>query len=257
MGTANITTDLDLIASTLASAHSVLFITGAGLSADSGLPTYRGIGGLYDDQDTPDGIAIEEALSGPMFRRSPEVVWRYIAQIEQACRGAKHNQGHRIIAAMEKHFDRVCVLTQNVDGLHRAAGSENLIDIHGDVHNLYCTQCDYTDYVADYSAMQIPPLCPKCKSIIRPDVVLFGEMLPIPQVSHLRQELQRGFDVVFSIGTTSVFPYIAGPVMDARGTSTFTVEINPGLTEVSGMVDARVEANAAATLDALWQRVRR
>ena len=114
---------------------------------------------------------------------------------------------------METQFERVCVLTQNVDGFHRDAGSQNIIDIHGDINHLYCLSCDYMTVVNDYSTLDLPPRCPECNGIIRPNVVLFGEFLPQPQISKLARELEQGFDVVFSIGTTSTFPYIADPVM--------------------------------------------
>src|SRR4051794_31297815 len=109
---------VDRVVDHLLRARSVLFVTGAGMSADSGLPTYRGVGGLYDAGETEEGFAIEEMLSGPMFARKPQWTWKYLRQIEQACRGAKFNRGHAVIAEMERSFERVWVLTQNVDGFH-------------------------------------------------------------------------------------------------------------------------------------------
>ena len=109
---------------------SILFITGAGVSADSGLPTYRGIGGLYNNKLTEDGIPVEMTLAGETLRTHPEVTWKYLLQIEENCRTARHNRAHEVIAEMERHFTRVWVLTQNIDGFHQVAGSRNLIDIH-------------------------------------------------------------------------------------------------------------------------------
>ena len=243
------------MASLLRGASSVLFITGAGISADSGLPTYRGIGGLYEDADTPEGMPIEEALSGEMMRRHPAIPWKYIHQIEASARGASFNRAHAILAEAERRFDRVWVLTQNVDGLHRKAGSKNVIDIHGDVHHLLCTACDHRANVEDYSRLAPLPLCPDCGAPLRPDVVLFGELLPLSKVETLERELLRGFDVVFSIGTTSVFPYIARPVVEARLRRKATVEINPGETLLSGEVDVKLEMRAAEACEALWTRL--
>src|SRR5512146_115305 len=127
----------------LSKAANILFITGAGISADSGLPTYRGIGGLYNNRHTDDDIPIEEALSGKMLAAAPAIAWKYISQIERACRGAAFNRSHEVIAQMEQFFPRVLVLTQNVDGFHYQAGSKNVIDIHGDIHQLACTACSY------------------------------------------------------------------------------------------------------------------
>lgn len=244
---------LEDVAALLASARSVLFITGAGISADSGLPTYRGIGGLYEDADAEEGIPIEVALSGSMLRTRPEVAWRHIHRIEVACRGARFNRAHEIIAELERRLPRVWVLTQNVDGFHRAAGSRNVIEIHGNVHDLSCTQCDWRERVPDFSALAIPPYCQRCGGLVRPDVVLFGEWLPQAAVAEMTTQLGRGFDLVFSVGTTSAFPYIAGPVVTARRAGLPTVEINPGTTEVSHFAEHRIRAGARDALEALWQ----
>ena len=112
----------------LKDAKSILFITGAGISADSGLPTYRGMGGLYENDATEDGIPIEMALAGETLRKKPEITWKYLSQIEKRCRAAKHNRAHEILAEMEERFDRVWILTQNIDGFHHAAGSKNVLD---------------------------------------------------------------------------------------------------------------------------------
>jgi NAD-dependent deacetylase len=246
---------LDRVSHAFAHARSALFITGAGISADSGLPTYRGIGGLYEDATTEDGLAIEDALSGDMLRERPEVCWKYIRQIERACRGASWNRGHEVLALLEQRYERSWVLTQNVDAFHRRAGSKNVIEIHGDVHRLICTRCQYRDQVEDYAALSIPPRCPDCGAIVRPEVVLFGEMLPGGALAALERELDRGFDLVVSIGTTSLFPYIAAPVVLARRAGLDTVEINPGTTAVSHVVAHRMQNRAAVALDAIWRRL--
>lgn len=247
--------ELDRVVSYLRDAKSVLFITGAGISADSGLPTYRGIGGLYEDADTPEGISIEEALSGTMMETNPALTWKHIQQIEAACRGASFNRAHEMLAEAEHRYERSWVLTQNVDGFHRKAGSRNVIDIHGDVHSLSCTACDYRTTVDDYSGLSPLPSCPECSAHLRPDVVLFGELLPSRKVELMQAELEKGFDVVFSIGTTSVFPYIARPVLLAKHNGKPTVEINPGVTLLSGEVDVRLPLGAVEACDALWARL--
>ena len=231
-------------------ARRLLLITGAGISADSGLPTYRGIGGLYNDQATEENFSIETALSGSMLEAHPAITWKYLGQIESACRGARFNDAHTIIAEWQDRFD-VCVLTQNIDGFHRDAGSRNLIEIHGDIHDLFCTRCDYTATVPDYRELTMPPSCPRCQMLVRPRVVLFGEALPSAAIQHLYAELDRGFDLVFSIGTTSVFPYIAGPVAQASQAGIPTVEINPGDTHVTRLVDYKLAAGAAVSLRAI------
>ena len=232
---------------------SILFITGAGISADSGLPTYRGIGGLYNDKLTEDGIPVETALAGETLKKQPAVTWKYLSQIEKNCRNARFNRGHEVIVEMEKHFERVWVLTQNIDGFHYAAGSGNVIDIHGDMHKLACMSCGWRSRVKDYSKIEIPPKCPECSGIARPEVVFFGEMLPQDKLAVLRRELMRGFDVYFSIGTSSVFPYIQQPIVVANHLGRPTVEINPEDTEISSLADIKLRMPAAEALDAIWQ----
>ena len=247
------TQTIDDIARLIEDARRILFITGAGLSADSGLPTYRGIGGLYDSRHTDDGIPIEAALSGDMLRLRPEVTWKYLLQVESACRGAGFNLAHRIIAEMEKIKPETWVLTQNIDCFHRAAGSRQLIEIHGRVDQLLCTHCHYQEQVTDYSHLTLPPQCPRCHQPIRPNVVLFGEMLPNQALQVMHRELLKGFDLVFSVGTTSVFPYIAQPVLDVRRWGGKAIEINPGLTEVSGFVHYKLPLRATVALSRIWQ----
>ncbi len=249
------------LADAFSSARSVLFITGAGVSADSGLPTYRGVGGLYNSGLTTEGIPIEAALSGQMLQARPEICWKYMLQIERACRGAQPNAAHAIMALLQRRVERGWVLTQNVDGLHARAGASNLIEIHGNLRHLHCLACDWTSEVDDFIALEpelgtpeapVAPRCPACNAGIRPRVVLFGEMLPPDALTPLEAQLRAGFDLVVSVGTTSAFPYIAAPVVMAKRAGKTTVEINPGTTDVSPIVDIRIRAGAAATFEALW-----
>ncbi|WP_353108423.1 SIR2 family NAD-dependent protein deacylase [Salinisphaera dokdonensis] len=241
----------------LRSARRVLVITGAGMSADSGLPTYRGVGGLYDRELTDDGISIEDALSGAMFARDPALTWKYISQIERACRGAMPNAGHEALAELASHYERFCVLTQNVDGFHAAAGSRDVIEMHGTIHRLQCTQCANAWVVEDYAGLaQIPPACGVCGGLVRPAVVLFGEMLPDDAVCRYEFALAEGFDLVLVVGTSAVFPYIAAPVEQAASSGCATIEINPQRTMISDLCDVHLRANAAHALTALLADVR-
>ncbi len=239
----------------LKKARSLLFITGAGVSAESGIPTYRGIGGLYNVDTTEDGVAIEEALSASMLAENPALTWKYLAQIGLAVQGARYNRAHEVIAKLESRFLRVWTLTQNVDGFHRAAGSKNVIEVHGNMHSLSCTKCHFTQSLDTFDGIAAPPKCPICGALVRPDVVLFGELLRGPGVEHMKSELEKGFDVVFSIGTTSIFPYIQAPVRLAKSAGKITVEINPSETTVSHLVDYRLAMPAGEALDAIWNRL--
>jgi NAD-dependent deacetylase len=244
---------IEQIAETLAHSASILFITGAGISADSGLSTYRGSGRLYNIDPTADGLPIERALAGDILRDYPELTWKYLAKIERACRGARHNRAHEVIAEMERHFERVWTLTQNVDGFHRAAGTKNVIDIHGDLHDLRCPRCRCRQTVPNYSRLSLPPRCANCGTILRPDIVLFGEPLALEKLLMLFMELDRGFDVVFTVGTSSVFSYVAEPIHMASALGRPTIEINPETSEVSDLVDIHLPMRAAPALDAIWQ----
>src|SRR5262249_33895120 len=124
-------------------------------------------------------------------------------------------------------------------------------EIHGDIHDLACTACAWEARVEDYAGLTMPPRCPACAAIVRPRVVLFGEALPRRAVEALERELGRGFDVVVSIGTTSVFPYIAGPVVIASRMGIPTVEINPGRSEVSEIVRHRLATRALVAMEAI------
>ena len=245
---------IDLVVSKLKSANDIFVVTGAGISADSGLPTYRGIGGLYDNKTTEDGIPIEKALSGPMFSSRPEITWKYLAEIERGARDATFNRGHQVLAEMEKAFNRFWILTQNVDGFHSSAGSENVIEIHGNLHWMKCTQCDYKKHYDDYSNFKLPPMCPECSAMVRPNVILFEEQLPSDQIEILYRESQTPFDMVISIGTSSYFPYILQPVYLAKELGITTVEINPGETELSEVVDIKLAKGAAESLEEIWKR---
>lgn len=236
---------------------SILFITGAGISADSGLPTYRGIGGIYNNSMTEDGLSIEDALSINLFYEKPEITWKYISQIEQNSRNTGYNQAHSIIAETEKYFQRVWVLTQNVDGFHIDAGSKNVIEIHGNIHKIKCDNCLWHKKIKDFSEITIPLKCPECKSITRPDVVLFGEMLPAKAVETLQNQLETGFDICFTIGTTSVFPYVQQPVYLLKMNKKITVEINPDRTEISEIADIKIPLGAKEAMQKIWKEFKR
>ncbi|CAF1159118.1 unnamed protein product [Didymodactylos carnosus] len=246
------TSILEAAAKDLRHARRVLVITGAGISADSGLPTYRGIGGLYSDgQETEEGLTIEEALSGYTMRTEPDICWKYICQIESTCRAVKHNAAHEALVAFESKFEQFTVLTQNIDGLHRSAGTKDLIEIHGNIHELFCTACNHEKQVVNFADLKIPPDCERCGALVRPRIVLFGEMLPAPALTRLSEIMDKGVDAVITIGTTSVFPYIAGPVLRASETNAITIEVNPSNTKVSHAVRYRLRERAIVALPEL------
>jgi NAD-dependent deacetylase len=241
------------VADQLRQAERILIITGAGLSADSGLPTYRGLGGLYNGH-TAEGLPIEAALSGSMLQRDPALCWKYLAELGRACLGAQANAGHFAIAELQRRKPNCWVLTQNIDGYHRAAGSpmERVIEIHGELAPLYCQSCGALDHeLAEHLSRPLPPLCRQCGGVLRPPVVLFEEMLPEQAISTLYDEVRKGFDAVVSIGTSASFPYIVEPLLRARQAGGFTVEINPTRTDLSKLVNVHLAGRALDVLPKL------
>ena len=241
------------IAGEILKAKKILFITGAGISADSGMPTYRGIGGLYNNKDTEEGIPIETALSGNMILKRPELTWKYLWQIGKACADAEPNDAHKIITEIQKSKPNTWVLTQNVDNLHNLAGNINLIEIHGNAFKLYCTSChsnaDSKEIISDYKkSVDLPPKCKRCGGMIRPKVVLFGEMLPEKAISMYYEILDTKLDLVISIGTSSQFPYIQEPIMFAARYGIPTVEVNPEETSISSVVKYKISLGAAEAM---------
>ena len=257
------------VADLLKKTKRVLFITGAGISADSGLPTYRGVGGLYNQQHTEDGYSIEECLSGSMFRARPEITWKYMLRLGIAIAEHRPNDAHRIIARWEKRFadqgGKVVVVTQNIDTYHHAAGSKNVYEFHGSLGTLDCTQCHWSEsFDLDDGALDrlknltqtFPPRCQKCDAVIRPRIVLFEEMLPTRVIEEFQQKFNGGlgFDLVFSVGTSGMFPYITGPVHIAASKGIPTVEINPAESDLSHDVAIHLPMTAAEALREIDKR---
>ena len=258
---------LEAVAAELRRAKRILFITGAGISADSGLPTYRGVGGLYNSGTTEEGYPIEQCLSASMFRVRPDITWKYMFQIGEAVMQCGPNPAHKVIAHWEKEFaqrgGKVVVFTQNIDGYHRLAGSENVLEIHGSLKELYCTKCSWempldlqnpASFERLKGAVQDSvPKCPECEAVIRPRIVMFEEMLPRPVLMQFEKEFDggNGFDMVFSVGTSAMFPYITGPVLMAMRCGKTTVEINPVAGELSHQVTYHIPMGAAEALTQL------
>jgi NAD-dependent deacetylase len=245
------------VAQAIKQAERILLITGAGLSADSGLPTYRGVGGLYNGH-TAEGLPIEAALSGPMLQRDPALCWKYLAELGKACLSAQANAGHYAIAELQRRKPQCWLLTQNIDGYHRAAGSpmERVIEIHGELAPLYCQSCGAVDAeLAAHLERPLPPLCKQCAGVLRPPVVLFEEMLPEQAIGTLYDEVRKGFEVVISIGTSASFPYIVEPLLRTRQVGGFTVEINPQRTDLSGRVSVHLQGRALDVLPELLSHI--
>jgi len=224
------------------------------------LPTYRGISGLYNTKNTSEGIPIEDALSGIMMQSRPDITWKYLWQIAASCLNAQPNQAHLILSKLQKLKPNTWILTQNIDGLHAAADNKNLIEIHGNALKLFCIGCNYRP---DYSflfniekdKLKLPPICPKCGNIIRPEVVLFGEQLPEKEIELLYSLHQNNIDLILSIGTSALFPYISEPVIKAYNRGKITIEINPERTYISDHFTYTIRTGAEEALIRIWDSI--
>jgi NAD-dependent deacetylase len=238
--------------------RSVGVITGAGVSAESGIPTYRGKGGIYDDPE--EGNRTVEALSGPTLLADPDRTWRAVAKLARASVAARPNPAHLAIAAMEGAVERFVLLTQNVDGLHQLAGSRNVIDIHGNVFATRCMACGLAGRLEREALAELDraPRCASCGGVLRPDAVLFEEMLPVDKLRRIDLEFHADPpDLVVAAGTSALFPYISQPVFVASALGRLTVEVNPEPTALSGIVDFTLRGPAGSYLPLILEALER
>jgi NAD-dependent deacetylase len=229
----------------LQSAASVVVLTGAGISAESGIPTFRGPGGLWRSY-RPEDLATPEA-----FARDPKLSWEWYDWRRSVIAAAEPNAGHAALASIEQRTPRFTLVTQNVDGLHDRAGSRRLLKIHGDIWTLRCTVCRREWRDLRPSLPELPPKC-DCGTMARPGVVWFGETLP-DGVWREAVEAARNAELMLVIGTSAVVYPAAGLVGLVKAAGAKVIEINPAETPVSGLVDLAWRAPAAEALPQLAQ----
>ncbi|MDQ3337596.1 MAG: NAD-dependent protein deacylase [Myxococcota bacterium] len=239
---------LDAVANLLTQARSALFITGPGLSADSDLPHYRGIPGLLRGTKE-DGKLFEASLSIETLSHEPMTTWNLLLDMDARVRAAQPNVGHAALASFERSLERCTIMTVNVDRLHQRAGSKNVIEMHGALHDLLCTRCEISTRHERFDQLDMPPVCATCGMVLRPDMPLFGEQLPPDPFTRLQVELDEGFDLVCTIGVATMFPYLARPLLVAKSEGVPTVEIGPQTTDVSEVVDFRFKGSPMRVLD--------
>ncbi len=211
-------------------AKRVIFLTGAGVSAESGISTFRDPDGLWNKFSPLELASIEG------FVNNPERVWQWYQHRRQILNNAKPNAGHYAMAKIQEFLPDVHIITQNVDRLHQAAGAKNVVELHGNILTNRCFKCAkaYTKEI-DLDSGELPK-CESCSGNIRPDVVWFGEMLPEKAIEKA-QEVSEMCDIFFSIGTSSeVFPAANLPLLAKKG-GAYLVEINPSTTQISKEAD--------------------
>jgi NAD-dependent deacetylase len=235
----------DLI-NALRNAERVVALTGSGISAESGVPTFRearlGLWARYD----PLQLATPEA-----FERDPRLVWEWYEWRRKLVSEAEPNPGHRALAELEDRVPNFTLVTQNVDGLHQEAGSENTIELHGNIRRTRCSAEGLS--VEPEETGVVPPICWNCGAPLRPDVVWFGEMLPSAALD-AASEAARACDVFLSIGTSSlVYPAAALP-HEALENDAILVEVNPGETPLTPHADHALRGGAGQVLPELLRR---
>jgi len=237
----------DGLIETLRNARKILVLTGAGMSAESGVPTFRDAQGGLWSKYRPEELATPAA-----FREHPRVVWDWYAERRANIGRVNPNAGHIALAEMERHFDTMLVATQNVDGLHQRAGSTSVVELHGNIMRSICSETGRPiddSWIASNPGR--PPMSPHHpRGFARPAVVWFGELLPEGAMERTATAALE-CDVCFSIGTsTLVQPAASLPFIALRAGST-VVEINPAPTSLSGLADFSLQTTAAAALAAI------
>jgi NAD-dependent deacetylase len=233
----------------LAAAERVVAFTGAGISAESGVPTFRGTDGIWAK------FKPEELANLNAFMRNPAMVWEWYAARKKIIAEVQPNAGHYALVEMEKLFPSFTIVTQNIDNLHRRAGSTRVFELHGNIERNYCMRCgkQFTnEYVLQGSAV---PRC-DCGGLIRPDVVWFGELLPEDEWEGAERAC-RNADVLMSIGTSGVVYPAASLPLEAKRNGAFLVEINPEPTPLTDEADEFLQGKAGDILPALVEEVRR
>jgi NAD-dependent deacetylase len=235
--------DLEEAREWLARAASVAALTGAGISAESGVPTFRGAGGLWREY-RPEDLATPEA-----FARDPRLVWEWYDWRRQAIRTAQPNAAHLALVQLERRIPRFTLITQNVDGLHDMAGSGGVLKLHGDIWRMRCTACgaEWPDRCAPLP--KLPPHC-ACGGLARPGVVWFGEPLPdgtMQEAGHAAASAE----VFLVIGTSAVVHPAAGLIPYARRAGAKVIEINTERTAASQWVDCALRGPAGEILPRL------
>jgi len=239
---------MDVVDVVAASRHCIVF-TGAGISAESGVPTFRGAGGLWE-RYRPEELATPEA-----FAKDPALVWRWYRWRQEVVYRAEPNPGHRAIAELEALGVVKAVITQNVDGLHQRAGSRNVVELHGSLWRTRCMRCNAM-YRLDKPAEETLPRCPRCGGLLRPDVVWFGESLP--QDAWARAvELASRSDVVLVVGTSGVVYPAAYIPRIAKDRGAVVVEINVEESAVTPIADFFLRGKAGEVLPPLAEEVKR
>jgi NAD-dependent deacetylase len=235
--------DLTIARERLRDAQAIAVLTGAGISAESGVPTFRGADGLWK------GRSPMELASPQGFARDPQGVWEWYNLRRRTLLQVKPNPGHFALAQLERRAPSFGLITQNVDRLHQAAGSRRLLELHGNIWDVRCTGCSA---VFDRAGIELPPepRCEHCGAWLRPGVVWFGEMLPEGAMAQAEAWTER-CDVFLVVGTSAVVMPAAGLVYLAKEAGACVIEINPEETPATEVADIALRGRSGEMLPLL------
>lgn len=231
----------ELIEDEIKKFQKIVFVTGAGISQESGIPTFRGEDGLWRNHDAMKLATIDA------FYDNPKLVWEWYNERRMNIFQAQPNPGHRAIAELEKYAD-VVVLTQNIDGLHQKSGSSKVLELHGSIVKIKCSVCDYKEEILT-EISNLPPLC-KCGNILRPDVVWFGESLP-QDVWQDAMNFASKCDLMIIVGTSLVVSPANTLPIYAKQNNTTLIEINPEDTLMSREMNLVIRNTSVESLPEL------
>ncbi|MEN3033959.1 MAG: NAD-dependent deacylase [Aquificaceae bacterium] len=225
--------------------RKIAVLTGAGISQESGIPTFRGNDGLWEKYDLYD-LATPEG-----FSKNPRLVWEWYIHRRNLIKSAKPNEAHKTLVKLENKLgDGFILITQNVDNLHRIAGSKNLIELHGNIFKVKCTNCK-AEYF-EFGDLKPMPECKECGGLLRPGVVWFGESLPIDALNRAIS-YSESCDIFVCIGTSAVvYPAAELPVL-AKQRGATVIEINPERTPVSDIADIKIQDKASSGVKKLLE----
>ena len=253
------TQDIQRAAALIRSASYLVALSGAGLSAGSGIPTYRGAGGLWTQHGTPPLLSYQE------FARDPAAWWRArlaaeldpshpVFQMKQAVDGAVPNAGHLALAELERRGVLRCVITQNVDNLHGLAGSGALLEIHGNRNRLRCLDCSLRFPRDGFDLSDVPPVCGECGGLLKLDTVMFGEPIPPDVLEACRATAER-CDCMLLVGTSGTVNPAARLPLVAKERGATLIEVNPESTPLTRWCDIALVGTADAILPQLLRSI--
>ncbi len=224
---------------------SVTVLSGAGISAESGVPTFRGTDGLWRNFRS-ENLATPEA-----FRENPKLVWEWYDWRRCAVKDARPNPGHFALAELENQKKKFTLVTQNIDGLHQMAGSRNVLEMHGNLWEIKCTKCGLITKDYRVPLEELPPLCPSCGGMGRPNVVWFGELIPMEVIDKTLKAIED-CEVMLIIGTSGVVEPAASMGLVAKQAGKTVIEINIEHTPNSPLFDLTILGRSGEVLPLLY-----